>query len=99
MPPLLSNHRGDLGRGGIRRGRTPGRRRRALAAPEACEDRTLLATAFGVTTASTLIRFDTASPSTIVSSVPITGLAGGETVLGIDFRPATGQLYALGSTS
>jgi hypothetical protein len=30
---------------------------------------------------------------------PITGLQPNETVLGIDFRPATGQLYALGSTS
>ncbi|MEO7924306.1 MAG: DUF4394 domain-containing protein [Chitinophagaceae bacterium] len=30
---------------------------------------------------------------------PITGLQPGESVLGIDFRPATNQLYALGSTS
>ena len=29
----------------------------------------------------------------------ITGLLGGETILGIDFRPATGALYGLGSTS
>lgn len=29
----------------------------------------------------------------------ITGLQTGETILGIDMRPATGQLYALGSTS
>lgn len=29
----------------------------------------------------------------------ITGLASGEMILGIDMRPATGQLYALGSTS
>jgi hypothetical protein len=29
----------------------------------------------------------------------ITGLAMGETILGIDFRPLTGQLYALGSNS
>lgn len=29
----------------------------------------------------------------------ITGLQAGETILGIDMRPATGQLYALGSTS
>lgn len=30
---------------------------------------------------------------------PITGLQSGETVLGVDMRPATGQLYALGSSS
>lgn len=29
----------------------------------------------------------------------ITGLQGGETILGIDFRPANGTLYGLGSTS
>ncbi|MFD2519954.1 DUF4394 domain-containing protein [Emticicia soli] len=32
-------------------------------------------------------------------SKAITGLQSGETILGIDMRPATGQLYALGSTS
>jgi hypothetical protein len=32
-------------------------------------------------------------------SAPFTGLQPGETILGIDFRPATGQLYGLGSTS
>lgn len=38
--------------------------------------------------------------SPIVSnSATITGLQSGETILGIDFRPATGQLYGLGSTS
>ena len=30
---------------------------------------------------------------------PITGLQAGENILGIDMRPATGQLYALGSSS
>jgi hypothetical protein len=33
-----------------------------------------------------------------MSTQPLTGLAVGETVLGADFRPATGQFYALGST-
>jgi hypothetical protein len=54
---------------------------------------------FGVDAANNLVRFNVAVPGTIISSVPITGLAGGETVLGIDFRPATDQLFALGSTS
>lgn len=36
---------------------------------------------------------------TAVATRPITGLQTGETLFGIDFRPANGQLYALGSTS
>lgn len=34
-----------------------------------------------------------------LKSVQVTGLESAETVLGIDYRPATGQLYALGNTS
>ena len=57
------------------------------------------ATLYGVTTANSLIRFDSATPGTVTTVGAITGLQGGENVLGIDFRPATGELYALGSTS
>ncbi|HSH39749.1 MAG TPA: DUF4394 domain-containing protein [Chthoniobacterales bacterium] len=47
-----------------------------------------------------LLTIDSASPSTTSDdSVRITGLAAGETLLGIDYRPATGTLYGLGSTS
>jgi len=56
-------------------------------------------TAVGVTTANQLVTFNTARPNTIFTTVAITGLQAGENILGIDFRPATGQLYALGSTS
>ena len=56
-------------------------------------------TAYGVTTANQLVSFNTARPATILSTTPISGLQPGENVLGIDFRPATGQLFALGSTS
>ena len=54
---------------------------------------------YGVTTSNTLISFNSAAPGTILSNVAITGLQTGENVLGIDFRPATRQLFALGSTS
>jgi hypothetical protein len=57
------------------------------------------ANAYGVDLANNLVRFRTATPGAIITSTPITGLQAGETVLGIDLRPATGQLYALGSTS
>src|SRR5262249_19155307 len=43
-----------------------------------------------------LYRFDSAAPGTIQSVALITGLQPGELVRGIDFRPRTGQLYALG---
>ena len=56
-------------------------------------------TVFGVTTSNNLVRFNSNTPGTVVSTSPITGLQGGENILGIDFRPATGQLYGLGSTS
>jgi hypothetical protein len=46
-----------------------------------------------------LLAIDSATPGTVVTSVGITGLQSGEAILGIDFRPATSQLFALGSTS
>ena len=52
------------------------------------------ATLYGVTTGNSLIRFDSATPGTTTTVGAITGLQGGENVLGIDFRPATGQLFA-----
>ncbi|HEX8145931.1 MAG TPA: DUF4394 domain-containing protein [Pyrinomonadaceae bacterium] len=55
------------------------------------------ATLYGVTGANTLVRFGSTSPGTIERTVTVTGLQGGETVVGIDARPATRQLYALGS--
>jgi hypothetical protein len=52
---------------------------------------------YGVTTSNNLVSFSSAAPGTFIRNVPITGLQSDETILGIDFRPATGQLYALGS--
>jgi hypothetical protein len=49
-----------------------------------------------ISTASSIMSFDSAAPGTILSTVSVSGLAGGDTIAGIDFRPATGQLYALG---
>ena len=56
-------------------------------------------TAYAVTQNGTLISFDTATPNIIDSGFAITGLQNNEVIHGIDFRPATGELYALGSTS
>ncbi|RYY19880.1 MAG: DUF4394 domain-containing protein, partial [Sphingobacteriaceae bacterium] len=54
--------------------------------------------AYAVDETNTLYYFNTSSPSTALTK-PITGLQTGENVLGIDFRPSNGQLYALGSSS
>lgn len=42
-----------------------------------------------------LLRFNSASSGT-VTTAPITGVTAGEILVGIDLRPATGQLYGLG---
>jgi len=54
---------------------------------------------FAVTASDTLISFNAGTPGMINSSRVINGMAAGETVAGIDFRPATGQLYALSSAN
>ena len=54
---------------------------------------------YGVTTANTLVRFRVETPATVTPVGAISGLQAGESVLAIDFRPANGQLYALGSAS
>lgn len=59
---------------------------------------TTAATLYGVTGANTLVRFRSSSPGTIERTFNVTGLQGGESIVGIDARPATRQLYALGST-
>ena len=54
-------------------------------------------TIYAITEQSNLLRFESNSPGTIDASVPVTGLQGGESIFGIDFRPSSGQLYAVGS--
>lgn len=54
---------------------------------------------YALTADSRLASFDPAAPATLSASMPISGLISGESVLGIDFRPANGRLYALTSTA
>jgi hypothetical protein len=56
-------------------------------------------TLYGVADGNTLITFNSANPGTIRSTIAITGLQPGETIVGIDEDPNTAQLYAVGSTS
>jgi hypothetical protein len=57
-------------------------------------------TAYGITLDLTqtysLVTFQVTAPGTFTATAPITGLASGQTLVGIDSRPATGQLFALG---
>jgi hypothetical protein len=54
---------------------------------------------YGLTSSNQLVTYNAKTPETTSASVAVTGLQTGETLLAIDFRPATGQLYGLGSTS
>jgi hypothetical protein len=56
-------------------------------------------TIIGLTDSNKLVLFDSATPENIIATTNITGLQSGESVLGIDFRPGTSKLYAVGSTS
>lgn len=46
-----------------------------------------------------ILQLNAKDAATAITTVSITGIQTGEKILSIDFRPATGQLYALGSTS
>ncbi|GAB3325260.1 hypothetical protein GCM10027299_23130 [Larkinella ripae] len=54
---------------------------------------------FVLTDNNRLNKKSVANPMGDLSDTPISGLMDGEKILAIDFRPATGQLYGLGSTS
>jgi len=43
-----------------------------------------------------LLQFSAAAPGAILSATPVTGLQAGDALVGIDFRPANGKLYAMG---
>ncbi len=54
---------------------------------------------YGLTDNNRILRFNARTAESALGSLDITGLQSNERLLSIDFRPATGQLYALGSTS
>lgn len=56
-------------------------------------------TVFALTNGNQLLRFNESRPDRIQGQVALNGLAEGEQMLGIDFRPATGQLFGLSSAS
>ncbi|MCE2950324.1 MAG: DUF4394 domain-containing protein [bacterium] len=54
-------------------------------------------TVFAATRSNQLIRFNSGSPGRIADFRPIIGMQQGEQVVGLDFRPTNGRLYALGT--
>lgn len=85
----------DVRRRSVKRARRAGatQARPRLAA---LEDRTVPANLYALTSTGQILRFDSANPGTIVATGAVTGLGANESLVGIDFRPRTGQLY--GST-
>lgn len=51
-----------------------------------------------VTVSNQLLRFNAGQPQQVRDKRPLAGLAAGETLLGIDYRVARGELYALGAS-
>ncbi|MFM9902304.1 MAG: DUF4394 domain-containing protein [Polaromonas sp.] len=59
----------------------------------------VLSNTVALTASNRLISFARTAPATITSTSPvITGLQAGETLVGIDYRPANGLLYAVGTS-
>jgi len=55
--------------------------------------------AYGLTENNELVAFNASNPAMFSSKTAISGIAAGEKLLSIDFRPATGELYALSNAS
>src|SRR5258706_4295969 len=53
----------------------------------------------GITTTNALVTFDSATPGATSAPITVTGLGNGESLLGIDRRPATRRLDWLCSAS
>jgi hypothetical protein len=64
---------------------------------ENLESRRLFSTVVALTAGQQLVTFDSATPGTVLTSVAVTGLTQGETLASLDYRPGTGQLFALSS--
>ncbi len=70
-----------------------------VSAQSVISNQTVEGTIFAITSGNNLISFNQGAPNAIIQTVPITGLQAGEQLVGIDFRPRTGQLFGVGQTS
>lgn len=55
-------------------------------------------TVLALNNSNTLLRFSAQAPGTLLATTPVTGLNAGDSLVGIDVRPATGALFGLGSS-
>lgn len=55
-------------------------------------------TVLGLGPANTLVRFSATSPAAVASSVTISGITAGDTLIGLDVRPANGFVYAVANS-
>jgi hypothetical protein len=63
---------------------------------EPLEKRELFSVVVALTANNALVTFDNARPQLVLDRQKVTGLDAGERLVGIDFRPATGQLFGVG---
>lgn len=66
---------------------------------EQLESREVPAIVYGLLQGNALIRFDSANPTATTSVGVVSGLIAGQTLVGIDFRPRTGQLIGSAVTT
>lgn len=52
--------------------------------------------AYALSSTNNLVSFDTENPRIIRNAVPVTGIATGQNLVGLDSRPATGELFGMG---
>lgn len=67
-----------------------------LLGAQAAQAQTVYGLATSAALTQTLVAFSATAPGTFTSTLPITGLTAGQTLVGLDARPNTGQLFALG---
>ena len=54
---------------------------------------------YGLTDGYRIVRFNSDSPGRVLQTVPVQGLQAGETLVGIDVRPANDHLYGVGTSN
>ena len=65
---------------------------------EQLEDKSVPAIVFALNATNSIVRFDSAAPTVILETINVTGLAATENLVGMDFRPRTGQLIVVAVT-
>lgn len=66
---------------------------------ESLEDRKLFSVVAAIGAGNSLFFFDSADPTDTIAKLKVKGLARGESLVGIDFRPVNNQLFGLSSES